>query len=118
MNNFASESRTLRCGMWLYPAKYFQAVHPARVHWMLQHAPYLGDDEVCAMLFAHVFDFNIVSMRDSFGVTLGQGQHGGTLVHGKFYPPILPVLPKTKENAHEKTHVLPTHVYRPHRRVF
>ena len=101
--------------MWLYPAKYFQAVHPARVHWMLQHAPYLGDDEVCAMLFAHVFDFNIVSMQDRFGVMQGDRENAGTLVHGKFYPPILS---SAREETHEKIHVLPAHVHRPHRRVF
>ena len=77
-------------GRWCYPAKQFHTMHPERVHWMRQHTPYIGDDEICAMLFAHVFDFDIVSMQDRFGVTLGQGQHGGTLVHGKFYPPTLP----------------------------
>ena len=76
--------------MWCYPAKRFHAMHPECVDWMRQHAPYFGNDEVCAMLFAHVFNFDIVSMRDRFGVTLGHGQHGGTIVHGKLYPPTLP----------------------------
>ncbi len=76
--------------MWCYPAKWFHTKLPTCVQWMQQHAPYIGDDEVCAMLLAHVFNFNIRSMQDRFNVTLKQGQDSGTLMHGKFYLPTLP----------------------------
>ena len=73
-------------GMTLYPARHWHTHHQDRITWMRHNIPFLGDDEVCAMLLAHTFNFNIRCMKKEFGITLGQ-EPSNTLMHGKHRPP-------------------------------
>ena len=73
-------------GMALYPARHWHKQHQDRIWWMREYIPYLGDDEVCAMLLAHTFNFDIRCMKKEFNITLGQ-EPSNTLIHGKHRPP-------------------------------
>lgn len=50
----------------VYPAAALHTHHPAFIDYLREHAPYIGDDEICLMLAAALFDLRTFSLEPHF----------------------------------------------------
>ena len=54
--------------LWVYPAKHFHENHPDFVKWMWDYAGYYGNDEILSFFWSRLFDLDIFSITDTFGI--------------------------------------------------
>lgn len=54
--------------LWCYPAKHFHQNHNDFIQWMWNYAPYLGDDEICVLLYQKLFGLELFDIRKTFDI--------------------------------------------------
>ncbi|MXV76239.1 hypothetical protein F4Z99_18445 [Candidatus Poribacteria bacterium] len=57
-------------GVSIYPAKYYHATRPDFITWMHRRAPYIGDDEVCALFYSEKFGIRTYDISEELDVSM------------------------------------------------